>query len=293
MAKKNAAALKAAKPLDEAMDQQNAAPEAEKSPSVPAVKDAAPAPMVGGSADAWGTGGISAQDIIIPRILLMQPMSEAVTAGDAAFGDFRESLSMEKLGDFKEGFEVVPFALKKVWVEYDVTAGTDIKNKKFLRVVDINPSNENLPYEDEEKGEDGKMIKVARDRTMNFYVLPVKDLELESAIPHVLSFRRSGLKAGKALATQMYVKNISANKTPASVVINVEAQKETEEGSTWAIPKITPLRPAKVGHVEQAFKWLSMVNAGRAKEDTASYNQESAPQTRASGESVETGPMKF
>jgi hypothetical protein len=255
-----------------------------------AVQQQAAVPMSAQDANAWGTGGISAQDIIIPRVLLLQPMSDAVTNGEGAFGDFRESLSNEKIGDFKEGFEVIPFAMKKVWVEYDVTAGDDFKNKKFHRVVDINPANENLPYKDEEK-KDGKMLKISRDRCMNFYVLLPKDIEMGGAIPHILTARRSSLQAGKKLATQMFVKNISAGKTPASVICKVTATKETNDAGTFAVMDITPSRPALDNHVAEAFKWLSIVQSGKAKEDVESYAaDEAAP---SSGASAETGPSRF
>ena len=45
----------------------------------------------------WGASPLSAKDIIIPRMLVMQPMSDMVTAGEAAFGEFRDSLNKEKL----------------------------------------------------------------------------------------------------------------------------------------------------------------------------------------------------
>ena len=59
--------------------------------------------------DEWGGSPITSQDIILPRILMMQPMSDMVTEGNAAFGEFRESLNGTKLGDFKNPIEIVPF----------------------------------------------------------------------------------------------------------------------------------------------------------------------------------------
>jgi hypothetical protein len=181
--------------------------------TVPAVREqnAISTQVSNAELDEWGMP-VSARDIIIPNIYLMQPMSEKVTAGDAAFGDFRESLSNEKLGDFKEGFDVVPLMLEKLWVEFDDS--DDLDEKEYLRTVPVTPANEALPYEDQEKDQEtGKMRKIARDLVFRFYVLLLKDLEMGTALPHIISFRRTSLRAGKQLATQMYVKTVQLTRS--------------------------------------------------------------------------------
>ena len=244
-------------------------------------------------AAAWGANmGISAQDLIIPRILLMQPMSEKVTAGEAKFGEFRESLNWEELGSIEKPFEVLPFHLEKVFVEFDVT---DPKEKKFLRVVPITPANEDLPYEDQERGESGQMIPISRDRTLNIYVLLPHELEMGSAIPHILSARRTSLQAGKKIATQ-FAKNAQVGKSPAAIIMEVSARKQTEEKKTWAVMDVKPKRPTPDKYVVEAYKWMQMIVSGKAKVDTASYETEARSESRnveSSGESVETGPVRF
>ncbi len=233
---------------------------------------------------AWGAAPISAKDIIIPRIMLQQPMSEMVTAGDAAFGDLVESLSHVKMGDFKKPLEVVPILMRKIFVEFDVTNGTDMKNKKFLRVVPITPANENLPYEDEENG-----VKIMRDYVREFFVLPVDELDAGAAMPYTISFRRSSANGGKQLATQMYMKNMNAGKTPASVVVEIAAEKTTSDGNTYATLQVKPLRPAKDSYVMEAFKWLQLINQGSARVDDSSYEQEAGGTEMPQA----SGPMNF
>lgn len=233
----------------------------------------------------WGAPAISANDIIIPRIMLMQPMSEKVTAGEAAFGDFRSSLDNSKLGDFKQGFEFVPICMDKVWIEYDVTQGDDFKNKKFLRATKITAENEGLPYKDQEGP-----IKISRDKCMNFYVLLVEELRLGGAIPHVLTFRRSGIDAGKTLITQMMVKNSSAGKPPPAVTCLCTASKSTMDSSTWATPAVTPIRATPPEQIVEAFKWYQMIQKGKTKVDESSYADEDI---KSSGASVDKGPSQF
>ena len=233
----------------------------------------------------WGQQDISAEDIIIPRILLMQPMSEKVTQGDAAFGDFISSLDNSKIGTLKEGFNIIPICMDKVWVEYDVTQGDDFKNKKFLRVVKITPDNDGLPYKDSEGP-----VKISRDKLMNFYVLLEKEMALGGALPHVLTFRRTGLNAGKALITQMMIKNRAAGKAPPAVTCVVNAEKTTNEAGTWVVPTVRPLKETDPRHIEEAYKWFGMIQKGKAKVDEKALAEEDI---KSSNVSVETGPERF
>ena len=225
------------------------------------------------SLESWGTTEVSTKDIIIPRILLMQPMSEKVTAGEAAFGEFRESLNNEKLGGFEQPITVVPFHLQKVFVEYD---NSDPEDKKFIRTVPITAQNEDLPFEEDGEDRDGNPVPLVRDRRMNFYVLLPHEIDQGGAIPYILSFRRTSLVAGKKLATQMFAKNPMAGKSPASVTMLITAGKQSQDKKTWAVMDVKPMGPTQANYVEEAFKWLKIVRAGQAKVHEESYSEEAS-----------------
>jgi hypothetical protein len=217
----------------------------------------------------WGGSPITSQDIIIPRILVMQGLSEMVTDGDAKFGEFRESMNKELLGDSKNPVEFIPFLLEKVFIEYE-----DLKDeKKYLRMIPITPSNDSLPYQDEEKSAEGKMIKITRDRCMNFYVLLPKEIELGTAIPYMLSFRRTSIKAGKKLATQMYVKNINSGKTPAATTCLLTNTKSSNDKGTFAVLDIQASRASTQVEQVEAFKWLNLIKQGQAKVHAESFDE--------------------
>lgn len=209
----------------------------------------------------WGVSSISSEDLIIPRIKLMQPMAEEVTAGEAAFGELRSSLDNSKLADFKTGLEVIPIELFKQWVEYDVTFGEDIKSKKYLQTISVTTANLNLPFKEEVQG-----MKIARDLVMNFYVLLAKDVLLGGAIPHILSFRRSSITGGKKLATQM-AKMIDAGKPPCTTTCLVTVHKTTVDTSTWAITDVSPNGLTSQEGIAAAFKWFKMIQKGKVKVD--------------------------
>lgn len=211
---------------------------------------------------AWGTSDVSSKDIIIPAIYLMQPMSDKVTNGEAKFGELVESLSDQVLGSFEKTLKVIPFHMEKLFVEYDAT---NPKKKEYLRTYAITRENEGLPYEDQGVDREGKKCPITRDYCMRFFVLLPSELESGGAIPYTITFRRSSLKAGKQMATQMFVKNMAARKSPAAVVMEISVTKETNDEGTYAILGTKPVGPSEAKHINEAFTWFGIVKAGGAK----------------------------
>lgn len=273
--------------------------------NVPQVKEANAVATEFQNQAAWGgSSQVSQQDIIIPRIFLMQPMSDKVTAGEAAFGEFRESLSNEKLGDFKEALNVIPFMMKKVFVEYELIPENNGKIKKvFIKQYPIVPANESLPYTDrmEIENRDGsnkRTADVSRDRVLQFYVLLPNEIDTGSALPYIISARRSSMQAGKKLATQMFVKNAMAGKTPASVMMKISSKKESNDEGTFAVLDVAPIGATPDKYVAEAFKWLNLLNQGAVKEHQeegdAEFSGEASGATNVNAKDVnDVGPEKF
>ena len=228
--------------------------------------------------DAWGGSPITSKDIVLPRILMMQPMSDMVTEGDAGFGDMVESLNETKIGDFKNPVEVIPFYLQKVYIEYDVTNGTG--DKRFLRMVPITASNDNLPYEDQEDAADGKTFPLMRDRCMNYYVLLPDEVKNGTALPHILTFRRTSLKAGKKLATQMYVKNTDAGLPPPAVMCKLTPTKTSNDKGTFAVLDVSFTGKTPESYITECMRWMKIILAGEAKVDEESYQKEEGSKER-------------
>jgi hypothetical protein len=244
--------------------------------------------------DQWGPAPISQKDIIIPRLNLMQPVSEQVTEGNAAFGEFRNSLTGEKIGDFKTTFEFVPFHMRKVFVEYDVS---DEKDKKYLRTVPITPGNEQLPYQDTEKTPEGKTIPISRDYVMNFYGLLPAEAKRGGELPLILSFRRTSLQQGKKLATQMYVTNRGSMLPPPGLTITVGVIKQSNDKSTWCIPEVrldtgsTKVTTPDV--MVKALNWFKMISNNEVRDDEASLVKEVQAEAKVESKPTKNGPKEF
>lgn len=226
-----------------------------------------------GEAAAWGDmPNLTSKDVMLPRVLLMQGMSDLVMEGKATFGELRESLNGELLGKFEQGFDCVPFHMEKVWIEFKVENENGKEKRTFLRSIPITPDNEALPFQDEETlladgkaGKAGEVIPIGRDRTMNFFVLLTKELELGSALPYVISLSKSSLSCGKKLTTQMYMKNLNAGKTPASMTVHLFAKKDSNDKGTYGVWDMRPVKQTDAKDIAEAFKWLTRIRAGQTK----------------------------
>ena len=210
---------------------------------------------------AWGEAPtLSAQDILIPKILAMQGLSDFVTDGEAKFGEFRDSVTKELLGSIDKPVEVIPFKMEKVWIEY-----TKKGDKfEFAGVVPITPANEGLELE---FTKDGKECR--RDRCMNFYVLLASETEKAGALPKIVSFRRTSSRAGKQLATMMYVTNRNAGLSPAGKVVALGGSKESNDKGTYVILNITEKEETTEAQVAVALKWLTTLRGSAHKVDNA------------------------
>lgn len=203
----------------------------------------------------WGSNESSSQDVVIPKIQLMQGMSKKVIAGENKIGDFIDSVSGELLGSVDKAFEVIPFHMEKIFVVQKHNG------KKFVydHIEKITPTNENAPWEYETK--DGKFKRVY---TRNFYVLvPGK------VLPFVIGFSSTSSKAGKELATEMFVKNTMMKKAPAASRISIGCKLETNDDGTWAIKTIKPVGNTSPEDIALAFQWYQTVKKEETKVDSA------------------------
>lgn len=227
------------------------------------VKQSAGALSVLPTLEEFGVQEVSSNDIIIPYIQLIQPMSDKATDGKAMFGELRDSMTNELLGNFSKPLEFVPFFMETLWVEYEAPA-KEGDQKKFLRILPVVKDPKNPNYNDDWKYQDGGIV---RDRMMNFYVMLMKDIEAGGGMPYIVSFRRTSLQAGRKLATQMFVKNKASGKLPTAVVCKLMSTKESNDKGTYAVMDVEPVRAAADTEQLAAIQWLKPVKDGKTRRD--------------------------
>jgi hypothetical protein len=220
----------------------------------------------------WGQKKVSSRDIVIPRILMMQHTTEKVKDEEAKAGEFRDTSDDKVLGTVDKPFEFIPIHTTGKWVVYEAPKPNAGKKKKvYLKTVpvDQNPKspgyNDDWKFEGEDQDKEGKTIQVVRDRVLEVFLLLPEELKT-GGIPYVLGFRRTSMRAGKNLETQMYVKNAAANKPPAARVMVLSGHKETDDhGNSYFVMDVKGGRESTPDEVATAFKWYQMISGGKTQ----------------------------
>lgn len=213
--------------------------------------------------NAWGDPGISSEDVVIPKIIPMQAMSPQVMDGEAKFGELRESLENRLMGGPNSPLEVIPFHLKKQWLVFS-TSGN---KREFIEAFPVRADNENLSWEDVDENGD----PIRRIKSFDFYVLLPEEVKSGDALPYVISFRSSSMRAGRTLATIMYMKNKRAKLPPPGVVVEIAPRTEKNDLGTFIVLDVHTKRKSENDEIAEAFNWYKMVLEGKAKEDEADH----------------------
>jgi hypothetical protein len=230
----------------------------------------------------WGSPQMSAQDIVLPKILPMQGSSVMVANRKAMIGEFRDSLSGVKLGTIDEPLEVIPFYMEKTWDILEQQQDGQFKWARSVAVVE-NPSsegyNDNWKWEDEANGK-----KIKNVRRFNFYCLLPKEVEDGSALPYVLSFKSTSIKEGKKLYTQMYVKNVKAGMPPAAYSVQIGGKMTTNDKGTFVVINYSPGRKTTDKELAECLQWIRTIRAGKTQVDSSDEGDGASVGAEGTGE---------
>jgi len=230
--------------------------------------------LVAEASKAWGsTVSIDADDILIPRILMMQPMSHFVHDGKAAAGDLVKSKTGEKVGKDGKTVEFIPITYFKTWIISEFVDG----KFKFRRQEDPSSTPLNAPMEWEAPNYKGEKAKWRRDRRQNFYVMLPSDIDKEKMmieatakgevpdpdnvlLPCLLSFKRTSYGAGQVLTTH-FAKCAQMGFNPAVKSFNLSTTKVKNDKGTFSILTVESGQRSDPYHIEAAKKWASFIES--------------------------------
>ena len=237
---------------------------------------------------AWGEQFVGATDIIIPKILPMQGLSELVTDGKAVMGEFRDSVSGEKMGSIAEPIAIIPFHIQKFWDIMEEDSEGDFKWVKSEPLIE-NPLdkgyNDNLPWTDKVDG-----VEIKRIRRMNFFCMVPSETAKGNDIPYIISFKSTSLREGKKLFTQMFVRNKKAGLPPCAFTFALSGVKQKNDKGTFIVPTVTMGPKATPEEMNQAFYWYQQINKGIVKVDDSDLEREATP---SYGEEDASGTGEF
>jgi len=206
---------------------------------------------------------VEASDIEIPKVLLMQGLSDFVSEQRAAMGDFVDSLTAEKLGSNKTPVSVIPICM---WKDFLIT---EKKGTKF-EFKEVKPYNSETmhwrEFEHREFTEGG--IEHQRNLRMNFALMLERDATELGAFPYVISFQRTGIKCGKGFAN-FFLKAQTKGQAPWFYTLQLGAKLEKNDLGSYYVPSVVGAKNTTdldtVG--EACAQWAAIFAKGHAKID--------------------------
>lgn len=202
----------------------------------------------------WGAEGAAREDMLIPRVLLMQAMSKFVADGKAAPGDIVDSVNIETLAKLNGGVEIIPIMTFKEWRKYKVVNG----ESEYLGKEAWGPHNATLEHEVVKDG-----ITYRNDMVLNFFVLLANRIH---ELPHLVSFSKSSYHAGKKLSTHFQISGMR-KLPPALQTFNLTSQKTTYDKYTYFIYDVAKKRETKKEELEVAHDWWKTLTKSHVKVD--------------------------
>lgn len=215
-------------------------------------------------------------DMLIPRILLMQGVSELVGQRKADQGDIIDSVSHEVLAGPDKVVDIIPIKqLDKVW-------SIEKYNGKKWVFERQDPWDESLKEqrEFEEKG-----VKYRRNQRLSFYVLLARDADTMH-LPYMISFQRTGYQGGRILASffkeaLLAFKMGDKNAIPMAQVFELGCHVETGDSGTYYVLDVKKGRPAKDSEKQKAIYWFSQLRNASYKVHDEAVEEEGPSQESA------------
>lgn len=224
-------------------------------------------------------GQIESKDIISPRLLLMNSLSDLVTVkgSDINAGDFVESLAQEVICE--EG-GTVEFVIVKAWKSWVTMLDNGSGKPKFVCEVPYTATNSNTPRETT----DAAGISHKHFETHNFMILLTNDIKEEISFPMTLSFRSTGLMASKAIYSYASKLGMAARisgkkkKPIMSAVFKLSTLYMDNEKGKWYKPTVAKSRPTEKEELRVSKIWADTLSAEGFKVDDE-FKEEGAEST--------------
>jgi len=209
--------------------------------------------------DLMDDSDIDASDILIPKILMMQGLSPLVADEKAKMGELRGSLEGNLLAKKGEQVELIFLKKYKTWVNFSTATGKE----EFLSIEPFTPANANLAREEGD---------VKRYETLNYYVLSAAELQNESFMPYVISFRSTNYKRGKIVESfRAKMKEFGKPLCFKTLKLGTE-QVENDKGKFY-ISTIEEGRDTTDEELSKVKHWFKLIDGGLRVDDSAEHGE--------------------
>ena len=215
-------------------------------------------------------------DVVLPKVLLMQGLSDLVNERKAQQGDFVRSSTAEKLGDDKAPLEFIPLTFQNLWLVSEDQKG-DGKKYEFRRYEPRTAANESADWDYLENG-----TKWRRTKIMSLFALLPKDIESQAKmmkefeetgempdvdkvlLPVVIQFKNTSFKAGKEVAT-LFAKAESVSRQLGTTIpaygttMRLSCVSDKNDKGSFFVMKVESIGKTKPEYKEAAANWYAQL----------------------------------
>jgi hypothetical protein len=201
-----------------------------------------------------------AKDLVYPKLLIQQSMSEAVKQKTAEEGDIVNNLTNENLGKV---IQLLPF-YKKESIIVEKWNG-----RKFEYLETRKYNGKVPPFEEEING-----VRFKNSCQYLIYCLTSVD-----SMPHIISFKGTSRKIGSKLLTMMVLMNKAQGLPTCGKWITFSAATETSKsGDKYLVSSFVPSRVSTKEEIAKCEMWKPLIkdsDSEIAPDETPSSSQES------------------
>lgn len=216
--------------------------------------------------------GLSASDMLMPRVLLMQGSSELVKkAKTKNAGDIIDSVTGVTLLSSKDALdgkkiEMIPLTAYKTWIidRFDTVS----QKWKYHTQKAMQPGEEKLPWEFAEREEQSNlMIQFRRKYRINVYALIKSQIGTDDVVPYLVSFQVFSLEEGKKITTHM-IKAGRNKKYPYCKSFFLSSGTTTSKrGDSFEVFRVELGDDVSAAAQKAAHSWMEEIQAGRVVAD--------------------------
>lgn len=177
--------------------------------------------------------GVFKNDILIPKVWLIQEMSELRKEGKAKAGEFVDSQSEEVLPLINGKLRFVVLKMFKRWHTFEIKTEKGKVKKEFISSeIMVFGKNHDLKYKETIEGKE-----IVRRQVISAYVLLERDFAAGINKPYVIDFASSSKHGGRILASDINTLN-GANLPSFVAFFEMESKEESFDENTAFVKSI-------------------------------------------------------
>lgn len=217
---------------------------------------------------------ILSSSIVIPRLLLMQGLSDFVNERKAQQGDMVRTTPFTKLGDPEVPIAIIPITFNNQWMLSELIG----KKFEFRGYEPLTAANQDLPWEFEKNGTQWKRTKV-----LNLYALLPDDIKAEreelakaekggspdpdkALLPIMISFRSTSYSAGKDVTTH-FAKAKKFNQPGYVSTLALSCVADKNDLGSFFVFKVCSLQPTPKEDQAVAAYWYNVLRTQKVQVD--------------------------